>query len=69
MIHCQREGAMARAVAIAVVIAPYCPYLQANLIKAKVIAGPQVGVGLAKRGLAVVFLIGLRIEYIVKKFV
>lgn len=50
---------MARAVAIAVVIALYCPNLQANLIKAKVIAGPQVGVGLAKRGLAVRFLLGL----------
>ena len=50
---------MARAVAIAVVIAPYCPYLQANLIKAKVRAGQLAGVGVAKRGLAVRFLLGL----------
>ena len=60
---------MARAVAIAVVIAPYCPNLQANLIKAKLRSGQMAGVGGVKRGLAVVFLIGLRIEYIVKKFV
>ena len=59
MIHWQREGAMARAVAIAVVIAPYCPNLQANLIKAKVRAGQLEGGGLANRGLAVRFLLGL----------
>lgn len=59
MIHWQREGAMARAVAIAVVIAPYCPNLQANLIKVKVRSGQLAGVGLAKRGLAVRFLLGL----------
>ena len=59
MIHWQREGAMARDVAIAVVIAPYCPNLQANLIKAKVRAGQLEGVGLANRGLAVRFLLGL----------
>lgn len=50
---------MARAVAIAVVIALYCPNLQANLIKAKVRSGQLAGVGLAKRGLAVRFLLGL----------
>ena len=60
---------MARAVAIAVVIAPYCPNLQANLIKAKLRSGQMAGVGGVKRGLDVVFLIGLRIEYGVKKFV
>ena len=50
---------MARAVDIAMVIAPYCPNLQANLIKAKVRAGQLEGVGLANRGLAVRFLLGL----------
>ena len=50
---------MARVVAIAVVIAPYCPNLQANLIKVKVRSGQLAGVGLVKRGLAVRFLLGL----------
>lgn len=50
---------MARAVAIAVVIAMHCPNLQAKLIKAKVRSGQLEGVGLAKRGLAVRFLLGL----------
>lgn len=50
---------MARAVAIAVVIAPYCPNLQANLIKAKLRSGQMAGVGLVKRGLAVGVLLSL----------